>query len=273
MIESSKSYLTTGRFANLMGVSKDALLYYDKIGIFSPEITGPNGYRYYSIYQANVFMVILILKEIDMPLQKIKNYLNTKSPEELILLLEEKDRALDKKITELKIMKKLITEKVKDTKESLLINKQDIIIESRENDQFIVTTNTKWVSNNIDSYESMQLHFKYLEENNIHLSFSEGWMIQVEDVLNKKIEEYEYIYTKVDNETYANYTIEKGDYLVAYHNADYSSINKTYKRLVLYAKENHLKLKGYFYTDVLLDELSVNDKKDFLMKISVKIVK
>ncbi|BAB07765.1 MerR family transcriptional regulator [Halalkalibacterium halodurans] len=90
-------HLTTGQFAKLMGVSKDTLFHYDKIGIFSPEITADNGYRYYSVYQSDVFYVITTLKELDMPLKEIKTYLEKRSPEELVLLLEKEADLLTKK--------------------------------------------------------------------------------------------------------------------------------------------------------------------------------
>ncbi|HBY3460150.1 TPA: MerR family DNA-binding transcriptional regulator, partial [Clostridioides difficile] len=32
-----KQYFTTGEFAKLCGISKQTLIFYDKIGIFSPE--------------------------------------------------------------------------------------------------------------------------------------------------------------------------------------------------------------------------------------------
>mgnify|MGYP000269148540 FL=1 len=42
-------YMTTGEFARRMGVTKNMLFHYDKIGLFSPEIVDTN--EYYSIYQ------------------------------------------------------------------------------------------------------------------------------------------------------------------------------------------------------------------------------
>ncbi|WP_268334816.1 MerR family DNA-binding transcriptional regulator, partial [Bacillus inaquosorum] len=38
-----QTHLTTGQFSKLMGVSKDTLFHYDRIGIFSPELKADNG--------------------------------------------------------------------------------------------------------------------------------------------------------------------------------------------------------------------------------------
>ncbi|WP_418657894.1 MerR family DNA-binding transcriptional regulator, partial [Clostridioides difficile] len=40
-----------GEFAKLCGISKQTLIFYDKIGIFPPEYKDKNNYRYYSVYK------------------------------------------------------------------------------------------------------------------------------------------------------------------------------------------------------------------------------
>ena len=41
-----------------MGVTKNTLFHYDKIGLFSPDIVRENEYRYYSVYQMELFHTI-----------------------------------------------------------------------------------------------------------------------------------------------------------------------------------------------------------------------
>lgn len=264
-------HLSTGQFAKLLNVNKDTLLYYDKVGIFSPEIIDYNGYRYYSIYQADVFKVILILKELDMSLKEIKQFLDHKSPGNLIHLLEQKEKDLTKKIAELESMKKLVSDKINNTKQALELKAQDITFENKEVDQFFVVSHSKPITNEKNFYDSIQQHFRYLENHDIIPYASEGWMISVDSVLNGETYKYDYLYTKVDEATNANHIMEKGTYLVAYHAEGYMSIEKTYKRLVDYARTYNLSLKGYFYEDILLDELSVKGMEKYLVKISVNI--
>ena len=64
-------YIKTGEFAKLVGVTKHTLFYYDKIGLFSPEIKLENGYRFYSFDQLDVFDVIQTLRELDVSLEEI----------------------------------------------------------------------------------------------------------------------------------------------------------------------------------------------------------
>lgn len=68
-------YLTTGEFARLAGVTKHTLFHYDEIGLFQPELTDTNGYRYYTVDQLDVFDIIYTLKNLGMPLGQIRDYL------------------------------------------------------------------------------------------------------------------------------------------------------------------------------------------------------
>ena len=40
--------LKISEFSKIAEISRKGLIFYDNIGVFSPEYTAPNGYRYYS---------------------------------------------------------------------------------------------------------------------------------------------------------------------------------------------------------------------------------
>ena len=68
--------------------------FYDKIGLFSPEIKLENGYRFYSFDQLDVFDVIQTLRELDVSLEEIKGYMNQRSPKRLLKLFRKEQRML-----------------------------------------------------------------------------------------------------------------------------------------------------------------------------------
>ena len=107
-MDQAEMRFTTGEFAALCGVTKHTLFHYDEIGIFSPAIRGENGYRYYAPAQVEVFQVISVLKELGMPLSEIRAYLDRRSPETLLALLEQEGKALTEKLTRLRRLRKLI---------------------------------------------------------------------------------------------------------------------------------------------------------------------
>ena len=92
-------YLTISEFSKISEVSRRALIFYDNIGLFSPEYTGENGYRYYSHEQIYSIFVINILKESGMSLQEIKAFLQGCTPKSAAMLLQKQGEAVAKKFS------------------------------------------------------------------------------------------------------------------------------------------------------------------------------
>ncbi|MGG4207333.1 MerR family transcriptional regulator [Paenibacillus jamilae] len=267
------THLTSGQFAKVMGISKDTLFHYDRLGILSPEFKAENGYRYYSINQMDVFKVISILKELEMPLKEIKEYLNKRSPHELIVLLEKEEAMLNSKIKQLQKMKSIISEKKRITQAATEIISTDIIIEEKK-EEFLVVTEADPYTNDKSIYDSMIKHEKYLNIYSIDASHTVGWMRDIKRVLANETFNYDYLFTRVSKKSnYSNFKREKGTYLIAYHTEGYSSVCDTYNRIINYAKDKSIELQGFFYEDVLLDDLSVRGYEEYLIKISVQILK
>ncbi|MFC4321224.1 MerR family transcriptional regulator [Litchfieldia salsa] len=267
-----KTHLTTGQFAKLMGVSKDTLFHYDKIGIFSPEMKATNGYRYYSINQLDVFIVISTLKELGMPLIEIKNYLIKRSPHELINLLEKETKNLDEKMNKLQRMKYVMEEKARQTKAAINTNTSDIILEEREEERFILTEALPFTGEK-SIYDSMIKHYEFLTIHHIETLHSAGWMIDINHLSTRENPRYDYLYTRVTNTSnHYNFIKKKGSYLVAYHNHGYSNIFDTYEALIKCATNRNLQPQGYFYEEVLLDELSIKGYEDYLIEVSVQVL-
>ncbi len=62
-----------GTFSKIAQVSGRLLRYYDEIGLLSPEATDPEtGYRYYSARQLPRLNRILVLKEVFLVLENIR---------------------------------------------------------------------------------------------------------------------------------------------------------------------------------------------------------
>lgn len=87
-----KNYYTAGEMAKMFNLSKQTMLYYDRIGLLQPEFVTENGYRHYSLQQFLALEVISNLRKLDISVSDIQKYLDSRSPEALRALLEEKDK-------------------------------------------------------------------------------------------------------------------------------------------------------------------------------------
>ena len=63
-----EAYLPIREFSKLTGISREALRFYDKIGLLSPQTRRKNGYRYYATRQLDFAVLISELRALGMGL-------------------------------------------------------------------------------------------------------------------------------------------------------------------------------------------------------------
>ena len=77
MLREKPKLFTIGQFAALHGINKKTLMWYDEIGLFKPAfIHEENGYRLYSYYQSTELEVILLLRDMNVPIRDIQEFMN-----------------------------------------------------------------------------------------------------------------------------------------------------------------------------------------------------
>jgi DNA-binding transcriptional MerR regulator len=111
----SHQQLTTGQLADLVGVSKDTVLFYDKQGLLKPEFRAANGYRYYTLKQVDHLSVILTLKELGMSLDEIQAYLLSRTPDTFVVLLQQELEVVADKMQRLAKMQRVMVDKLATT--------------------------------------------------------------------------------------------------------------------------------------------------------------
>lgn len=75
----NEQWLGVKELADIVGVSRQTLIYYDSIDLFKPEFIDKNGYRKYSSNQIMELREILFLKNNNIPLEFIKANMKKKS--------------------------------------------------------------------------------------------------------------------------------------------------------------------------------------------------
>ena len=80
---SSENLFSIGEVAKYQHISKQTLIFYDKIGLFRPAwVDPPSGYRYYSASQLDYLDTILIMKKIGFSLQEIRGIFELKESDQ-----------------------------------------------------------------------------------------------------------------------------------------------------------------------------------------------
>ena len=83
----------------LLDINKKTLMWYDEIGLLNPACIKENGYRYYSYQQSAALETILMLREMNVSLDEIKQFMENRTIDNFGSLLQEKIIELNRTIS------------------------------------------------------------------------------------------------------------------------------------------------------------------------------
>lgn len=272
MNKKNEEYMTTGEFAKICGVPKHVLFHYDQIKLFQPEILLKNGYRYYSFRQYDTFSIISTLKKLGMPLKEIKKYMDTRTPEELIQLLQIKSKEVSEEIRNLERIKKEIQLLKESTKKSLAVEYNNIQRVYQKELRALCSANMR--TDEEGSYEHFMVELIAFK-NQSHSSMFDflGAVLTIDNIRNKRYDCFSYVYTKSggSEDKKASAIRKEGWYLQTYYKGSYQDINHMYVKIIDYAKKNHIKLGERVYEEYLIFEIGTKDKNEYVTLILVEI--
>ncbi len=72
MFFKTNKLFSIGTLAKMHGINKKTLMWYDEVGLLKPALVKANGYRYYTCAQSFMLENILMLRELEVSIPKIK---------------------------------------------------------------------------------------------------------------------------------------------------------------------------------------------------------
>lgn len=272
MEELFEKYLTTSQFAKMYNINKKTLIYYDEIGLFKPAFVKENGYRYYTIHQGGLFEVILILKQLGMPLKSIKKYLKNRSVEELNIILLEQKNNIEKQINELNRISNIIKNRLDTLNICKIIELDKMDIEYMGEEYFILSSNIRY-EQPIVVAKMLCEHVAKSYKNNIYNGLGFGAVIKGEEIINEDYLNYSYFYTKVQHKpkNIDYFLKQKGEYLVFYHKGNWLNFNVIYEKAKQYLKNKNYSIGEYCYEEYVLDDATSKTADEYITKFMIQI--
>ena len=268
-MKKNRNYLTTQEFANLFGITKHTLFHYDDIDLFKPAFVNDKGYRFYDIHQYDTLDTILDLKDAGMKLSEIKDYLNNRSPENILTVYDNQINRINKRIDQLKLIKKNVMI-VRDSARSALAHKNQIQIEELH-DEFLTFSKT---STNTDDFTYTLLLTDAIHHSNYDkIEYITGTRLLKEDIIRGEINGTQACYTKCLTKEKNSILKEGGTYLCYYHEGTLDSLNLGYSILCNYIKENNIDIGNYFYEETIIGSWASKNPAKYISKLSVRINK
>lgn len=266
-----KIYMTTGEFAALMGISKHTLFHYDEIGLFSPEQITEKGYRLYSLYQMEALETILILRDLGMPLKEIREFLQVRTPKELMRIFAERETQISREIQKLENMKDWIGQRKR--KMSMILQQDFKQIQIRHYpERYYLFRQVDGTSENdfIEKANALILDFKKTEQRR---DYEVAYLVDEKNLAKGPYDAYNNVILLLERKpTHMSYQVRpEGDYLTGYHVGDWRSMGEAYERLEQYRRENGIKTKNVYMERDLVDQLAVQHAEEYVTEISVQL--
>ncbi|MBQ8417811.1 MAG: MerR family transcriptional regulator [Phascolarctobacterium sp.] len=281
--EEKQNYFTAGELANIFGISKQTLLYYDRMGLFSPAFVGENGYRHYSMHQYMDLEVILRLRALNISIALIKQYLGNRSKEDFVNILESKRQESEKIIQENQEILKIIGS----FSSNISVEKQTPFYQpllTWRKERKLCATLTTDAFNGKDRVMLFTRHSEHTFEDNNVLDKTVGWIIDREAFLSHQplrntIAFFSYAPDKYDDskkpeEGTEVYTLPVGLYVEVYFKGTfYENATIVSKSIEQFLQANDLQALGEVYVLPIENHLLHNDPNRYINKIFLQVQK
>ena len=264
--------LTIGQFAALHGINKKTLMWYDEIGLFKPAVVNPeNGYCCYNYYQSPILETILLLRELDVPLPEIQNFMNNRSAEKMKCLLEERISDLDLQIMHLKAVRKTLCSHQQNMETLLTMDLSEISVITKE-ERCLVTVD-------IDRHTTLEEEVKLITAETARYQLgrlhdaSYGSMIPVVSLQKGNFDDYTKLFIEIPflKQQDGLHIQPRGRYLRAFHKGSWEALSQRYEEILAYARRQNLVLSGFSY-EKGINETVIDRIDDYIVQIEIPIL-
>ena len=266
-----KNLFSIGELSKLQNISRQTLIFYDKIGLFCPAYTDPNnGYRYYSAKQIDYLDTICIMKKIGFSLEEIKEYMKSYTLDNSIITLRKQLSVLEQQIEELQMIKSRVEHRCSQLEHAVSIREvsDDIMVENVDKQCILVQKVNAPYSLEQVSIATKECFVRSFKEQ-LPVFFQSGTIVPYSRIRQQRYTEASFAFLPIDIMSNIDGTMElpEGQCVCTYHTGDYYSIGCSYERLLAYCSDNKLDIISDSFEFAVNDYLSTKDENEYITKI------
>lgn len=266
-----KELLSIGELSKLQSISKQTLIFYDKIGLFCPIYKDKEtGYRFYSIKQIDYLDTILIMKKMGLSLKEIKEFMKSYNIDESIGILKKQIPILIDQINHLEMIKSRVEHKCRDLENIKKLRKIGSKISIEMFDQQNIYIQKVKEPNTLEQVSiATKKCFVKAYQKNIPIFFQSGAIIPIENIMSGNYTLAKDVFLTCENNNQDDDVIQlpSGRVVTTYHIGDYVSIGKTYEKVLKFCKESLLEIISDSYEFAVNDYLSTRNESEYITKI------
>lgn len=267
-MEHKSELLTISQFAELSGISRPNLIFYEKEDLIKPILIKENGYRMYDYKQINLAYKITTFRKMGLSLSQIRQYLQHSSEQNTIDMMDTQIRELDAQIQELQqqkynlqIYKKCMEQYAKHTE------KGTFSIENMDEDELFIIPS---LESRQGKPTTMNEFLMYCRKTGIRIDCHIGRIFCSPPELSAEHNFHmaDYIFFR---KVHGNHTKPQGKYLVYTNMTDGTTISELYADFFSYINQMHLTVTGNVYEDYPLSGIFSSDREMHFIRICVRL--
>lgn len=262
---------TIGQFAALHGINKKTLMWYDEIGLLKPAFVRENGYRCYTFHQSAELETILMLRDLQVSLAEIAEFMAHRSARTLATLLSEKGAALDARIAHLQALRAVMARRQTEMEALCTLDLETISVVEKTAPQYFVT-----VATNHDADFGKEI-MRIIEASKAHVSTrlhdaAYGALLPVSAIATGRFDDYAALTIALPEPVNEDslHIQPAGWYLRAYHRGSWEGLAARYQAMGGYASAHGYTLCGYAYEQGINDAV-ITDMSDYITRIEIPL--
>lgn len=266
-----EDYFSIGELSSYQNISKQTLIFYDKIGLFRPAYVDPgNGYRYYSASQLDELDTILILKKCGLSLQAIKELLEHYTTESSLRVLTQQVQVLDRQMEELRMVRSRLAQRCVQLERAGLHRKggDQPRVERLPAQLLLIRPVEPPFTLREISIATKQCFAQAFQEQ-LPIYFQSGVTVPLERIRAGRYTEASAAFLPIEGTDRAENLLQLPEGLGAsiYHRGDYLSIGRSYRRLLEFCQAEKLEIRSDSYEFCINDYITTGDESEYLTKI------
>lgn len=266
-----EDYFSIGELSSYQNISKQTLIFYDKIGLFRPAYVDPgNGYRYYSASQLDELDTILILKKCGLSLQAIKELLEHYTTESSLRVLTQQVQVLDRQMEELRMVRSRLAQRCVQLERAGLHREggDQPRVEKLPAQLLLIRPVEPPFTLREISIATKQCFAQAFQEQ-LPIYFQSGVTVPLERIRAGRYTEASAAFLPIEGTDRAENLLQLPEGLGAsiYHRGDYPSIGRSYRRLLEFCQAEKLEIRSDSYEFCINDYITTGDESEYLTKI------
>ena len=270
-----EDYFSIGELSKYQNISKQTLIYYDKIGLFRPAYVDPdNGYRYYSSGQIDYLDTILIMKKIGFSLKEIRELLRHGNIETSLLALRKQLTVIDRQIRELQMIKSRLQKRCDQMEKAKEYRGKEcsaVVEHVPARCILFERVEEPYAPREVSIATKKCFSEAFLKQ--LPIFFQCGVRVPLENIRKGNYTEASeaFVSTEWTDRAEQIRELPGGKCASIYHIGDYPSIGRSYRKLLAYCEEQKLRIISDAYEFCINDYITSSDESDYITKIMLYV--